>query len=240
MNESYQVRLWLAKGDLTSATRWAKGRQLAGSEPSGFTQEWGEIARARVLIAQGLLSEATSLLDRLARAAEARGRNGRLIEILVLQAIALQAQDKAAHALTVLEKALCLAEPEGYARVFVDEDAPMAHLLRQLVGTRGDSGGLGGMHREVAYAARLLAILHSEQSSALQPPTSNLQLIEPLSERERQVLRLLAGGLSNQEIAEALVVAVGTVKVHIHNIYGKLGVRSRTQAIARARELSML
>jgi LuxR family maltose regulon positive regulatory protein len=229
MNESCQVRLWLAKGDLTSAIRWAKGRQSADSEAPCFTQEWSEIVRARVLIAQELLDEAASLSERLARSAEAGGRNGRLIEILVLQAIALHAQNRVTHALTVLEKALSLAEPEGYVRVFVDEGPPMVALLRQAASRSIVPG----------YTNRLLAVLGEEpRGTAKGKPIP--ALIEPLSERELEVLRLVADGLSNQEIADALILTVGTVKAHVHNIYGKLSVRGRTQAIALTRELHLL
>jgi LuxR family maltose regulon positive regulatory protein len=229
MNESYQVRLWLAQGDLASAIRWADGRQPAGSEASGFTQEWSEIARARILIARGLLNEATSLLERLARSAETGRRNGRLIEILVLQAMALHSQNRAAHALTVLEKALSLAKPEGYVRVFVDEGPPMVALLRQAAS------------RSIApeYISKLLAACGEEPRGAAKGKPIPA-LIEPLSERELEVLRLVADGLSNQEIADALILAAGTIKAHVHNVYGKLGVRGRTQAIARARELGLL
>jgi LuxR family maltose regulon positive regulatory protein len=229
MNESYQVRLWLAQGDLTSAMRWANGRQPAGSKASGFTQEWSEIARARVLIAQGLLDEVASLLEQLARSAEAGGRHGRLIEILVLQAIVLHSQNKGIPALTALEKALSLAKPEGYVRVFVDEGPPIVALLRKAVS------------RSIApdYAGKLLAACAEEPQGAVEKKSFSA-LIEPLSERELEVLRLVADGLSNQEIADALILSVGTVKAHVHNVYGKLGVHGRTQAIARARELRLL
>jgi LuxR family maltose regulon positive regulatory protein len=182
-----------------------------------------------VLIAQGLLDEAVSLLERLARSAETGGRNGRLIEILVLQAMALHAQNRVTRALTVLEKALSLAEPEGYVRVFVDEGPPMVALLRQAASRSIVPG----------YTNRLLAVLGEEpRGTAKGKPIP--ALIEPLSERELEVLRLVADGLSNQEIADALILTVGTVKAHVHNIYGKLSVRGRTQAIALARELHLL
>jgi ATP/maltotriose-dependent transcriptional regulator MalT len=240
MNESYQVRLWLANGDLASAIRWANGHQLADSEASSFANEWAEIARARVHISQGLLDEATSLLERLARSAETGGRNGRLIEILALQAIALHAQGRMDAALTALERALALAEPEGYVRIFLDEAAPMADLLQL-----GCKHGTWAAPWLVAYTNRLLAAFEQEgqpvpRSEPSVPVSGPPPLIEPLSERELEVLRLLAEGSSNQAIAEALIVAIGTVKAHLHSVYGKLDVRTRTQAIARARELRLL
>ena len=157
------------------------------------------------------------------------GKAGWLVETLVLQAMALHSQNKTVHAFTVLEKALSLAKPEGYVRVFVDEGPPMVALLRQAV----------SQSILPDYTGRLLAAFGEEPRGAAEgKPIS--ALIEPLSERELQVLRLVADGLSNQEIADALILAVGTVKAHVHNIYGKLGVHGRTQAIARAREQSLL
>jgi len=195
------------------------------------------------------MDEAERLLARLAAAAESGGRYGRLIEILVLQALALSkaadrvhAQDKTARALAALGKALALAEPEGYVRMFVCEGKPMAELLRL-----SQRRGLWSEGRLGAYVERLLALLVQERApqrpSTVQPspaPAGSPLLVEPLSEREQQVLGLVADGLSNQEIADTLILAIGTVKAHVHNIYGKLDVGGRTQAIARARELGLL
>jgi len=144
---------------------------------------------------------------------------GYVIEILVLQAMAHQAQNKPDSALKCLKQALTLAEPEGYVRVFADEGAPMAALLR-----RAAAQGVSP-----AYVGQLLA--------AMGPPRPATPLVEPLSARELEVLRLIVAGLSNKEIAAQLYLAVGTVKKHINNIYGKLGVSRRAQAIAKAREL---
>jgi len=246
-NECYQVRLWLARGDIKSAVRWAERRRPVGSEPPDFAREMSEIVRARVLLAQGLLDEAVSLLGRLASAAEAGARTGRLIEILALQALGLamirtggQKRDTTRPELKALEQSLALAKPEGYLRLFVDEGPPMATLLRQAA-ARGI---------EPDYVQKLLDAfpvqVRAERPIANGiPPSSGLPsapspLVEPLSQRELEVLRLVAEGLSNREIAERLVVAIGTVKVHLHNICGKLGVQNRTQAILRARQLGLL
>jgi LuxR family maltose regulon positive regulatory protein len=130
-------------------------------------------------------------------------------------------------ALVSLERALTLAEPEGYVRLFLDEGPPAARLLY-----RAAERGI-----QPTYAGRLLAAF-PEAPSRL--PPSSPSIIEPLTERERQILQLIAEGLTNKEVARELVLSVGTVKVHAHNIYGKLGVSGRTQAIAKGRELGLL
>ena len=207
----------------------------AGDGPE-YTREFEHIAAVRVLFArassqasprEGEIGEALRLLARLLEAAEAARRMGSVIKILALQALAFQAQGDVGQALCVLERALSLAEPEGYVRTFVDEGGPMARLLRRAL-----SQGIAPN-----YAARLLDALGVAvelRSSAME------SLIGPLSERELEVLRLVVAGLSNPEIAEELVIAVSTVKSHVNHIYGKLGVESRTQAVARARELGLL
>jgi LuxR family maltose regulon positive regulatory protein len=156
-----------------------------------------------------------------------------VVEILMLKALALQAGGDTEQALTALERALSLAEPEGFIRAFCDEGPPMARLLYQAAAR--------GIAPE--YTRRLLAafpVAESEQTgpSKTQPPKS--ELIEPLSERELEVLQLIAAGLTNSEIASRLFLSPNTVKVHTHNIYGKLNVHSRTQAIARSQELGLL
>jgi LuxR family maltose regulon positive regulatory protein len=158
---------------------------------------------------------------------------GRLIENLVLQAIAFEAIDEHDLALAALEKALTLAEPEGYVRIFVDEGAAMQFLLAKM---KFETGRLND------YASRLLtAFLQQPAEVQLHPSSLSPQpLVEPLSDRELDVLHLLSQGFSNTEIADRLVLSVGTVKSHAHHIYGKLGVQSRTQAIIRAKELNLL
>jgi LuxR family maltose regulon positive regulatory protein len=220
----YQARLWIAQGDLAAASRWAQARGLDPADsPVTYLYEVENLTLARLLIAQGNLDAAEALLLRLYRAAAAAGRNGSLIEILILQAITFAAQKREEEALSALAQTLSLAEPEGFVRIFLDEGAPMADLLRQAV----------AQDLHTAYALRLLEAL-GEAVTAPQP------LIEPLSERELEVLRRVAAGYSNQEIAQDLVIAVSTVKRHLSNIYGKLGVGNRTQAVARARELGLL
>jgi LuxR family maltose regulon positive regulatory protein len=219
-----QARLWIAQGDLAATSRWAQARGLNPADsPITYHCEVEYLTLARLLIAQGNLEAAKTLLLRLHQAAASAERNGSLIEILILQAITFAAQDRGEEALSALEQALDLAEPEGFVRIFLDEGAPMAELLRQAV----------AQDLHAPYALHLLGAL-GEAPAIPQP------LIEPLSERELEVLRRVVAGYSNQEIAQDLVVAVSTVKRHISNIYGKLEVGSRTQAIAKARELGLV
>jgi LuxR family maltose regulon positive regulatory protein len=190
------------------------------------TEGW--IALARILVAQGRLDEALDLLARLLKVAKAAGAMGDVIEILVLQALACQAQGEIDQALTALERALSLAEPEGYVRVFIGEGAPMGELLRQSA-ARGVA---------VDYVHKLLAALEAEGHEIQR--LAKIQLIEPLSERELEVLRLLATSLSTAEIAEGLFIAVSTLRTHAKSIYGKLDAHSRREAVARAQELGLL
>ena len=156
---------------------------------------------------------------------EPAGHWGTVIELLVFQAIAFQQKGEISTALKTLARALTLAEPEGYTRVFLDQGTPVKELLRKM---KDESG------RMKTYIHRLLAGFDAFSASPPQP------LIDPLSARELEVLRLLAAGKSNRQIASELVVAIGTVKRHINNIFGKLDAGSRTQCVARARELHLL
>jgi LuxR family transcriptional regulator, maltose regulon positive regulatory protein len=234
-----QARLWIAQGQLEAANRWAQAQKLDVADKLDYLEEVETITLARLLVAQGKLDKAVVLLERLLEATEAGGRTGRVIEILALQALAYQAQGEADQAISSLEQALALAEPEGYVRRFLDEGGPMIELLAAVSGRR--------LAVNQAYIDSLLAAYRKDQEKALHhlPPVGGSSLsphplIEPLSERELEILRLIATGRSNSEIAEALFVTVGTVKWHLNNIYGKLDVRSRTQAVARARELELL
>jgi LuxR family maltose regulon positive regulatory protein len=186
---------------------------------------------SRVDFAQGQLDEALDRLERLQKMAEEDGGGAIAIESLVLQAVIHQATNRLDQALTILTDALERAEPENYIRIFVDEGAPMGQLLREAA-----DQGIG-----IDYSSRLLAALADEP----QPPSPTIEsvptpLIEPLSDRELEVLRLVAAGLSNQQVAQALFVSINTVKSHAKNIYGKLGVHSRTQAVNKARVLGLI
>jgi LuxR family maltose regulon positive regulatory protein len=229
--QSCRIRLYLAQGNPDNAARQAMETRL-GASGVPIIREQEQMILARVLVAQQRWNEALSLLTPLADEAEAGGRFGRLIEILVLQAVARQAQGDTVQALITLEKALAMGEAEGYVRVFVDGGTPMATLLHEAA-ARGIAP---------QYVSGLLAAFGTGQKevSAAPLPSSTPSLVEPLTERELEVLHLVGEGCSNEEIAEMLVITINTVKKHTSNIYGKLGVRNRTQAVVRAQELDLL
>lgn len=196
---------------------------------------------ARVLLTQQRPAEAASVLRRLLRLTERIGWTGKTLEVLVLQALAQQARGDVAGALEPLARALYLAEPEGYIRLFVDEGAPMAQLLWQLHLRKA-----GPQQGSAQYRDHLLALLgHVPDAEAPSSATAVhgrglLAPVEPLSDRELEVLRLIAAGCSNRAIADRLVIAVSTVKWYVNTLYGKLQVESRTQAVARARDLHLV
>jgi LuxR family maltose regulon positive regulatory protein len=230
---AWRATMWLIQGKLETARHWARERALDTSEGSALEHKVEHVVLARILLAQGALDEAARRLQVLLDAAEAGGRVSEAIELLNLQALALQARGDTVRAMAALERALALAEPGGFIRIFVDEGPPMAHLLYEAV-SRGIAPD---------YAGRLLAafpVTGPEGSGPPEPQASHSALVEPLSERELQVLQLIAKGLTNPEIASRLFLALNTVKAHTRNIYGKLGVHSRTQAAARARALGIL
>ena len=237
-----KTRIRIAQGKIAEALDWVRTRDLSVDDDISYLHEFEHMTLVRVLIAQekrglvdGSIHDAQGLLERLLQAAEEGGRKGSVIEILVLQALAHEVQGNFPPALVSLERALTLAEPEGYVRIFVDEGLPMARLL-------SEAAAHGVMPD---YIGKLLAVFEAEkqksEDKSYLPPVSPAQpLIEPLSQRELEVLQLIAQGLSNCEIGERLFLALDTIKGHNRRIYDKLQVQSRTEAIARARELGLL
>jgi LuxR family transcriptional regulator, maltose regulon positive regulatory protein len=221
-----KTRVWLAQGKLDEALEWTLERGLSVADDLGYLREFEHITLARVLLARRAIRDAMGLLERLLRAADDGGRIGSVIEILVLQAIGYQMQDNIGAAVVPLERALTLAEPEGYVRIFVDEGPPMADLLQ------------AASKRKTApeYARRLLTAFGKPENKT---PVTQL-LMEPLSERELDVLRLLATDLDGPEIARQLVVSLSTLRTHTRSIYSKLGVNNRRAAVRRGDELALL
>ena len=228
-----KARVWVAQGRLREALGWVRECGLSVEDDLSYLHEFEHITLAKVLLAQhtteraeGSLDEATRLSARLLQAAEAGARAGSVIEILLVQAVAQQARGDLPAALGSLQHALTLAEPEGYVRIFADVGAPMASLLKAAA-----KQGIAP-----TYVRRLLAAVTNTDDAA--PVQSGL--IEPLSERELDVLRLLGTDLAGPDIARELIVSLSTVRTHTNRIYTKLGVNNRRAAVRRAKELDLL
>jgi LuxR family transcriptional regulator, maltose regulon positive regulatory protein len=235
-------RLLLAHGDLAGAQRWVEERGLTEEDEPAYPREPEHLVLARLLLANGAGDRALRLLGRLAVAARAQGRTGSLIEIAALQALARQASGDHDEASAALGQALGLGWPEGYVRVFADEGTPMAGLLRRLVASRRRGQPPTGPAVPLDYLGRILrasAPTGERPPPPGEPAAAVAGLVEPLTDRELEVLRLLATGRRNQQIADELVVSAETVKKHLAHIYQKLGASNRTQAIANARGLGL-
>jgi LuxR family transcriptional regulator, maltose regulon positive regulatory protein len=237
-----RARLWLAQGRRVLASQWAEdyAARLEADAPNlrplikyGFAHT----TLARVLLAEGRPEEAAQLLERLLAVAEAGGWIGDVIELRALRALTLQLQGASTQALTTFVSALALAEPEGYVRLFVDEGAPMVALLGKLLQTQRERLPASLQQVSTSYVQQLLA---AAGAAVPAEPAAPEALLEPLSDRELEVLRLLAAGLESPEVARALIISVSTARTHIKNIYGKLGVHGRVQAIERARALGLI
>jgi LuxR family maltose regulon positive regulatory protein len=225
-------RVWVAQGRVGEALGWAREQGLSVSDEPSYLREFEHLTLARVLLARSTsdradrsMLEAMGLLERLLHAAEEGKRTGSVIEILVLQALAHQMQGDLSAALTPLERALTLAEPEGYVRIFVDEGPPMEVLLER-----------AAKHGIAPNSIRQL--LTATGRAPDRTPVTQV-LIDPLSERELEVLRLLGTGLNGPEIARELIVSLNTIRTHTKNIYSKLGVNDRRAAVRRAEELDV-
>ena len=221
-----QARILVRQGRTDEALVWARENGISTADDLSYVHEYEHVTLARALLASGSAVQASGLLGRLLQAAERGGRGGGVIEVLVLKALAHQTLGVTRASLQWLEQALSLAEPEGYVRVFVDEGAPMAALL-QAAAQRGIA---------TDYVRRLLSAFGAPEDR----PPARQALVEPLSERELEVLRLLATDLGGPEIANQLMVSLNTMRTHTKSIYTKLGVNSRRAAVHRAEELQLL
>jgi LuxR family maltose regulon positive regulatory protein len=251
--EAGRARIALAGGDLQTAARWAGASGLNVDDDLEYSRHTEYLTLARVLSALGPegssgrpLDDALVLLDRLLRSAEEGRRMGSVIEILALRALALQARCESSEALVVLERALALAEPEGYVRLFVDEGTPMEALLSKLLKARSRGPRDAQRPPSLGYVRSLLAEFEAPYAGNAPPPPigyvpgQDRPLLYPLTAREGEVLEMIAEGLSNQEIAVRLFIATSTVKGYVHSIFRKLEVDSRTKAVARSHELHLV
>ncbi len=238
--DAIKARIYLKQGRLSKAKEWRNEHSLSVDDELSYLREFEYITLAQVLVAEyqsnreeRVILEALSLLDRLLKAAEDGKRMGSVLEILVTQMVAYQAQGSTSRAFASLERALTLAQPEGYVRIFVDEGDLMRSLLLDYRKS-SEKQPRGNDHELTEYADKLL--------SAFSQPKNMLQseLVEPLTEREMEVLQLIAQGLSNREISERLFLVLDTVKGHNYKIFYKLQVQRRTEAVARAHELGLL
>jgi LuxR family maltose regulon positive regulatory protein len=224
--EAHQARIWLAQDKYELAVGWAyKYAELGETE---YLREFEDLTLARTLLIQRKPGKALELLDRMRQSAEPAGRMGTVIEISIVQAMAYLAMAKMDEAMVSIKKALQLAVPEGYVRVFVNEGTSIIRLLSQAANT-----GIAPH-----YTLQLIESINAEVGE--KPLNQAVSLIEPLSSRELEILELLAAGLTNLEITQKLFISLPTVKSHAQNIYGKLGVHNRSAAVNRARELGIL
>lgn len=246
-----KARVHLRQGNLAAALAWVAEADLSPSDELGYLREFEQLTLVRLLIARARQKQGAEelhtvfpLLTRLLVAAEAGGRVGSAIEILLLQSLAHEVRGDTTQAIVPLERALALAEPEGYVRLFVDEGPPLVRLL-----TEAQSAERKAQNDPLQHYCDLLlsALIQSAGAQAdgmdgvLRSNARTLERFqEALSEREREVLQLIAEGLSNQDLAARLYLSPHTIKVHTRNIYGKLGVTSRTQAVAMGRNLGIL
>jgi LuxR family maltose regulon positive regulatory protein len=224
-----RARAQLAAGRTADALAWAQRSGVTIDDDLSYLREFDHVTLVRVLLAGGAgksLADAGRLLERLLHAAEEGGRGGSVLELLVLRSLALHRTGDPDTSLDTLRRAVELAEPEGYLRTFADEGEPMARLL----------GALAKRGAESAYLRRL----HAAASGDRRPRSTAQGLIEPLSDRELDVLRLLGSELAGPEISRELMVSLNTLRTHTKNVYAKLGVTSRREAVRRADELGLL
>ncbi len=242
--DGIQARFWIAQGDLDSAARWAREGGLIDQPIAEVVEHAGShggssefvyvdyMTLARLYLAEGKVDAALEVIESLLVEANRKKSNRRAIHLLVLKALALQQKRELERAVEALQEALEIAAPEGYRQVFLDEGEAMAQLLYQAI----------AQGRASLYAKKVLAGFKPSSPAPVPgeivPPEA--KLLEPLSKREMEILALIAAGLSNREICASLHLSLSTVKGHTSNIYGKLGVKSRTQAVSEAARLKIL
>ena len=244
------IRFWLRVGRIDRIQEWLNHCNVSPDDTVTYLDEGKFFALAKILLWQGRSVEALMLIEKLAEYSQARSRKGKLSYILELQALAFQQQNNQDEALAALERSLKLAQSEGYIRAYVDEGQPMQALL--------ELGAEQGRWSKVfldSFVNQLLTAMQHDHASPASPPEPQKRpksgqllstgidstgYIEALSDREVEVLRLAADGLTNLQIGKALYLSAGTIKAHLHHIYGKLGVRGRVQAIAMANEQHLL
>lgn len=238
-----RARLLLARGDLAAAVRWTSERGLGPDDQVSYLRESEHLVLARLLLAQDQPERGLALLDRLHALADAQGRTGSVIEVQALRAVAQAAAGDHDGAVGTLAAALTLGHPQGYVRVFADEGPPMSDLLGRLIAAQRNDGTLA-RDLPLGYLGRVMRAV--EHGTAPAAPAARRRgtgvpgLVEALTGRELEVLRLLAAGRSNRQIAGELYVALDTVKKHVSHIFEKLGAGNRTEASVRARELGLL
>jgi len=230
---AYQAKFEIAMGNISAAERWAQANDLRIDSDFEFHREKEYLALVRLLIVQRKFEEANALAERIFFMGQETGNKLAELESLVLLSLIIYGQGDVELALDNLQKALTIAKPEGFIRIFVDEGPPMARLLYEAL-----SWGI-----ETNYVQKLLAAFpetEPEKAAKKQKLISDGEWIEPLSDRELEVLQLIAEGLSRQEIASQLVLSLNTVKTHARNIFSKLGVNNQMQAVGKARGLGLL
>jgi LuxR family maltose regulon positive regulatory protein len=235
--EALKVRIHLKQGRLDKAQEWAKERGNSTTDEVSYIAEFDLLTLARVRLAEGSFAGVSDLLERLLALAETQKRTGSVIEILLTQALVHQAQGNRSQALAALERALTLTEPEGYLRIFVDEGEAMQSLISDFR-SQIEKQSRGQDRKLIGYADKILAAFPQPESKIVNPKSKIL--VEPLSDRELEVLRLLRSELSGPEIARQLIVSLNTLHTHTNNIYNKLGVNNRRAAVRRAEELDLL
>jgi len=237
--EALKAQVYLKQGRLNKAQAWARERGLSTDDEIDYLHEFEYLTLARILMAEGSIQPASDLLERLRQMAEAQDRLGSVIEISIVQALAYQAQGNTSAADSALDRALTLAEPEGYVRVFVDEGEALRLLMadcRMMIEKRKPVEG----HPSIGYVNKLMAAFTPQPILQSEIRNQKSEILDPLSPRELEVLRLIEQGFSNQEIADRLFLALSTVKGYTRTLFDKLQVQRRTEAVVRARELGWL